>query len=466
MTKEELDLILQKGEGYKFEFKENVNSDLSKEMVAFANSSGGRIFLGVNDDGRIIGIERTNDLSSKIQDIAQNCDPSIPLLISNYESIVILKIAEGLNKPYRNSKGFFIRNGANSQKMTTAEITAFLQTEGKVRFDEIVREDVDFDITFDQNAFSEFLKLSSISGALDPESLLQNLDSIVVAKTKIFFNNAGLLFFSKDPISHLFYCSVICALYKGNEKLTVLDRKELRGNLIQNVNDALLFLKKHLNLRYEINSTRREEILEIPEVALREAVINAICHRDYFEKGAQVMVEIFDDRVEISNPGGLPKGLTPEKFGKRSIARNPIIANLFQRARFIEKMGTGINRMRHAMQKATLPQPTFEFDGYFMVSFYKRSSDEGGMEGGIEGGIESGIESGIEGGIEGGRLNISDKQNDVLSLIRKNNRITIDEVANDLDINRSAAQKHFDGLKEKGIIVRRGRRSGYWEILV
>ena len=127
--------------------------------------------------------------------MAQNCDPSIPLHISDFEHIVILEIPEGLNKPYRNSKGFFIRNGANSQKMTTAEITAFLQTEGKVRFDEIVREDIDFDANFDQNAFSEFLRLSSIPGVLDPESLLQNLDSIVVTKDKSFFNNAGLLFF-------------------------------------------------------------------------------------------------------------------------------------------------------------------------------------------------------------------------------------------------------------------------------
>ena len=450
MTKEELELILKKGEGHKIEFKENVNSDLSKEMVAFANSSGGMILIGVNDNSQIIGAEKSNDLSSKIQDIAQNCDPSIPLHIFDFENIVILEIPEGLNKPYRNSKGFFIRNGANSQKMTTAEIAAFLQTEGKVRFDEIVREDVDFDSNFDKNAFSEFLKLSSIVGILDPESLLQNLDSIFVTKEKIFFNNAGLLFFSKDPIAHLFYCSVICALYKGTEKLTILDRKELRGNLIQNVDDALLFLKKHLNLRYEINSTRREEILEIPEVALREAVINAICHRDYFEKGAQVMIEIFDNRVEISNPGGLPKGLTPEKFGKRSIARNPIIANLFQRARFIEKMGTGINRMRQAMQGAKLPFPTFEFDGYFVVCLYKNSSAKGGIEGGIN---ITGI------------LKVPEKQKEVLELIRKNNQISIDEVAKKLDINRSAAQKHFEGLKRKNIIVRRGHRSGYWEIL-
>ena len=119
------------------------------------------------------------------------------------------------------------------------------------------------------------------------------------------------------------------------------------------------------------SATRRVEILEIPEIALREAVINAICHRDYFEKGANVMIEIFDNRVDITNPGGLPKTLNPKDFGKRSVARNPIIASLLQRANFIEKMGTGIHRIRKAMENAKLPEPKFGFDGFFSVSFYR-----------------------------------------------------------------------------------------------
>ena len=117
------------------------------------------------------------------------------------------------------------------------------------------------------------------------------------------------------------------------------------------IDETILFLKKHLNLRYEIKEIGREEILEIPEIAIREAVINAVCHRNYFEKGANVMVgKVFDSRVEISNPGSLPHGMTLEDFGKRSLTRNPTIASLLHRIRYIEKMGTGINRMKEASE--------------------------------------------------------------------------------------------------------------------
>lgn len=102
------------------------------------------------------------------------------------------------------------------------------------------------------------------------------------------------------------------------------------------------YLKQHLKVRYEFDgSPARKEIPEIPYEALREAVINAVIHRDYFEKGVNVMIEIFDDRVEITSPGGLPKGLKVEDFGKVSLLRNPNIANLMQRIEYIEKMGSG-----------------------------------------------------------------------------------------------------------------------------
>ena len=117
----------------------------------------------------------------------------------------------------------------------------------------------------------------------------------------------------------------------------------------------MIYLKQRLNVRYEFDGNpARIEIPEIPWEALREAVINAVIHRNYFEKGANVMVEIFDDRVEITSPGGLPKGLKEEDFGKISILRNPNIANLMQRIDYIEKMGTGIARMQKLLANAGL----------------------------------------------------------------------------------------------------------------
>lgn len=132
----------------------------------------------------------------------------------------------------------------------------------------------------------------------------------------------------------------------------------------------MIFLKQYIPLRYEMTGEpRRKEIPEIPYEALREAIINAAAHRDYFEKGTNIMVEMFDDRIEITNFGGLAKGLKPEDFGKKSVLRNPNIANLLHRAGYIEKMGTGINKMKNLISKAGLPPIKFEFDNFFTVTF-------------------------------------------------------------------------------------------------
>ena len=155
----------------------------------------------------------------------------------------------------------------------------------------------------------------------------------------------------------------------------ILDAKELNGDIMSKVDDAIVFLKKHLRMSYQIVSVRRENVLELPEDALREAVVNAVCHRDYFEKGTRVMVEIFDDRVDIVSPGGVCKGITPDNFGTISITRNSTLATLLHRSDYIEQMGTGIMRMRNATREAHVAEPEFDMSNFFKVTFRRSSPD-------------------------------------------------------------------------------------------
>ncbi len=480
MNKNELSLILQEGEGYTIEFKESVNSDLPKEMVAFANSSGGRIFVGITDASEIKGVISSNTLVSQIQDFANSCDPQVPVKIEHYENLIIIHVREGLNKPYRCAKGFYIRTGANSQKMTTRDITEFIQAEGKVRFDEIVRDDVVFENYFEPKVFCRFLELARITRTMNDNAILQNLGVLVHKNQKLYFNNAGLLVFSEQLSPHLYFANITCALYKGIEKVTVLDKKDYAGDLISNIEDAILFLKKHLNLRYEITSLRRKEILEIPEIALREAVVNAVCHRDYFEKGANIMVEVFDDRVQITNPGGLPKGLTPEKFGTLSVCRNPLIASLLQRANYIEKMGTGIYRIRKALAEAGNPEPVFDCDAFFTVIFKripqknvddKATTQETSLETGkttLETGkttLETGKTS-----LETGKTNLETSPKTtlekIINLIKGNPRITRKEMALLVGLTLGGLKYHLAKMEKAGIIIHVGAtKSGYWQII-
>ncbi len=131
MDKKELNFILQKGEGFKIEFKQAFDKSIAKEMVAFANAKGGKIFLGINDKGKIKGINVTNKLKSQIQDLANHCDPQVKIKLEILKDILVIDVLEGKDKPYKCSSGFYLKQGANSQKMTRDEILDFAIVEEK-----------------------------------------------------------------------------------------------------------------------------------------------------------------------------------------------------------------------------------------------------------------------------------------------------------------------------------------------
>jgi len=151
-------LKIQEGEGYKVEFKERL-ANLDREIVAFANASGGEIYLGVNDEGEIKGIEISNSLLSQIQDIARNCDPSVQINLKKYKQhdILLILVEEGENKPYKCKDGFFLRVGPNAQKLKRDEIIQFINDVGKVHFDEKINKRFDYPNHFSKEALLAFL---------------------------------------------------------------------------------------------------------------------------------------------------------------------------------------------------------------------------------------------------------------------------------------------------------------------
>ncbi len=455
-TEEELALILEEGEGYTLEFKRNINADLPKELVALANASGGRILIGVNDSNQIVGSGLSNKILAQIEVMAAACDPSVAIRIEKLtqHNVLVIHVPEGANRPHRCTKGFYLRNGASSQKMSTHDITAFIQAEGRVRFDQQLRLDLNWEAVLDEKRLHHFLQLTHITPKADTANLLLNLGAGDYKDGHFYLNQTGVLFFAKEPTQRLFHVSVVCALFKGTGKAYILDRKELTGNLLENVEEALIFLKKHLQLRWEITSasTRRKEILELPEVALREAMVNAVCHRDYLEQGAQVMVEIFDDRIEIYNPGGLPKGLPPKDFGRRSVCRNPNIAGLLLRCDYIEKMGTGIERIRAALEKENCPPVNIRYDTMFTLEFPRPTY---GQTQGAEDQTRQ----------EPRVLPREKTRVKILDLIAHNPRITTTQLASEINITPKGVEWQITQLKKDGLLKRVGpAKGGYWEV--
>lgn len=198
MDKGELQLILKEGEGYKVEFKESL-CNIDRELVAFANSSGGKILLGVTDEGAVKGISATNELKSRIQDIANNCRPKVRITLEGSHDVLIITVRESEDKPCECSSGFYKRIGANSQKMTRNEIIDFFKSEGKVRFDELMEPKFIYPKDFDRNKLRLFLQLAELSKIGDTEKLFTGLGVAEKQEGRLYFNNAGVLFFAKEP---------------------------------------------------------------------------------------------------------------------------------------------------------------------------------------------------------------------------------------------------------------------------
>ncbi|MBN2857462.1 MAG: putative DNA binding domain-containing protein [Candidatus Delongbacteria bacterium] len=446
MNEAEFEYILQNGESYLVEFKEDVNSSLSREVTAFANASGGKIYIGITDSGEVKGIKVTNKLKSQIQDIANNCQPAVKIELVQYENILIVIVPEGTEKPYQCSEGFFVRMGTNAQKMKRDQIIDFLYNEGRIRFEEQIHKKFDFKKDYSPAKLAGYLKMAGITQNLDDETVLINLGVAEKVNNELKMKNAGVLFFS-DSIQLLCeQATITCGVFDGTERFTVLNRKDYTQDIITNIDNALHFVRQELRVKYEMTGTaRRKEIYELPLDALREAVINAVVHRDYFLTGSHTVIEIFDDRIEISNPGGLPRGLTEKEFGKKAVRRNQLIASLLHRIDFVENMGTGITKIRTLLEESGSAQPQFEFGDFYSIKFTRER-------------IEPLNDPLIEPLIEPLR--------NLLNELRHNPKATKVELSHKMSISRATITRQLKKLKELSLIKRIGSdKSGHWEVI-
>ncbi|MEW5693995.1 MAG: RNA-binding domain-containing protein, partial [Candidatus Hydrogenedentota bacterium] len=291
LTKRDLEIILQQGEGQTIEFKESFTSSIAKDITAFANSIGGHIFIGIDDSSKIKGINITNNLKSQITDLAKNCDPQIPVTMQTLRNVIIVTIEEGANKPYQCKEGFFLRQGPNSQKLSRDQIIQFAIDESKIRFDTQINHNFIYPEDFDKSLWKQYLEAANISTKYKTEDVLINLNIAQKKSNNLLFNNAGVLLFAKEPCRFFQSAYVDAVVFKGKERFDVIDRKIFKSGLLENLSRTRIFFEEHLNVRYRYRKDwRREDIYELPIEALREAISNALMHRDYFMYGTNISV--------------------------------------------------------------------------------------------------------------------------------------------------------------------------------
>jgi ATP-dependent DNA helicase RecG len=210
----------------------------------------------------------------------------------------------------------------------------------------------------------------------------------------------------------------------------------------------MFWLKSKLNVRYNIEGEggkARKELWEIPEIVFKEAIINSLAHRDYYDKGGRIIIEVFNDRVEVTNPGGLVSSIAKNEFGKKSSSRNPLIFGLFERMRLVEQIGSGISRMRDLMKEEGLTPPEFNTDGMFTVIFRRPIQFDKWVVRWVD--------------------TLSENRIEILKNIYLNPKISKRELESIIGLNGSAIDKNIDFLKDLGLLERKGNtKSGHWII--
>ena len=455
--RQRINIIIQEGEGLTVEFKERFTPRIVEDMAAFANAKGGVIILGVRDDKAIIGEKLTNDLKARITSLARNCNPPIQVKIRQVQNIVAIEVPQGEEKPYGCGSGYFRRLDGTTQKMTNHELRVMFREHEETSFEEKINKDATWnDISGEK--IRNFLKEADIGiKKIVPRDILTSLN--VALDENI--TNAGVLFFVKKPRKFIFHALMTLIAFKGTDRVHIYDRQDVEDDLLTQFNTAEMFLRKHLNVRSEIIGMKRRDIYELPFEALREAVANAIIHRDYAMTGTSLMVEVHEDRVDIVNPGGLPKGLDKKDFGKISVRRNMRIADLFFRMDKVELAGTGIRKMREAMTAAGLPPPKIRQTTFFTITF--KRPDLKDKEGELKKRVGEKLAYGSEKSSEIGSEKSSEK---IFDTIRNNPKISARELSIIMGITPRAVEKRIAQLKKAGILQRIGSaKSGYWEII-
>lgn len=432
-----LNFILQEGEGYKIEFKERM-ADLDREIVAFANSSGGSIFLGVSDDCIIKGIQITNQLKSQIVDIARNCDPHIQVaLVSHHQNKVLeIKVLEGTDKPYRCRDGFYFRIGPSSQKMKRDEIVKLIHDSGKIHFDQAFNPAFNFNKDFSQEKLSQFLKYCDIKTHLTTKDILLNLGVVKEESHKLIFTNAGILFFAKSPQSFIPESYITAVRYSSSDRFSIIDKQDIYGDLIYQIEQSMSFILRNIAVEADLSFrskslARRENLYDYPPSALREAIVNAVTHRDYYYDGSHIYIHIYPDHIDIENPGGLPSGLSLENLGKRSVRRNRLIADLLHHAKYIERVGSGFDRMKQSLIQNNNPSLEVSATNFFDIRFYKRTPDISISE-------------------------LTQRQALLYQILIERNRITKNEAAIALQVSDDTAVRELNKLIKLGLIKKSG----------
>lgn len=360
-----IDTILTRPEGKTLEFKRDLSSPkpMLKTLVAFANTAGGRLVIGVDDDKQVVGVEDPLEEEERLCNLI--ADSIAPRLVPNIEMITVegktLLIAEvflsGSRPHFLRAEGpevgVYVRLGSTNRQADRELVAELRRSVEGGSFDELPMPALSSD-DLDLKAAQAHFKGKR---ALDEQGLL-TLKLLRREQGALVPTKGAVLLFGKDRLAHFPDAWIQCGRFTGTDKTHIFDHTELHEPLPQAVESILLFLKKHAMRAADLSGLHRKDVWSIPLTILREVVVNALLHADYSQRGAPIRVAFFDDRIEVENPGILLPGLTIEDM-KQGVSRirNPVIARVFRELNLIEQWGSGVRRIFEQAKAQGLPAP-------------------------------------------------------------------------------------------------------------
>ncbi|MBN2478945.1 MAG: putative DNA binding domain-containing protein [Parachlamydiales bacterium] len=364
------------------------NDQIVKTMIGFCNQNGGKLIIGVDNNRKIVGISE-NELNKALEyldkAIYEATSPSIiPRIYSQRigdKTIMILEVSSGMNKPYfRKSEGInngtYIRLGRTTLK-ATQEIIEELRWKSA---------GLDYEKMPNYQADKNELDLKKVQGFLSDrknhakvkisDDILQSYYLIFSEHIKCYLTIAGILLFGKNPQKYLSEAMIICSHFKGISGRDALAFIDCESTLFDQFEQAYSFILSRLSKSFKIQGPKREEKLEIPETAIREALLNAIVHRNYHIK-APIKIAIYEDRIEIFSPGQFPGPLNVNQLTSGlTYLRNPAICKVFREANYIEKLGTGFITIFDEYEKNNLKKPQVIEGENFIKCILPRKKEE------------------------------------------------------------------------------------------
>jgi len=468
-------------EKYNLELKEQVNFEEPKKYLkavsSFANGYDiGYIIFGVEDGTRkIVGVKDIKksyeEISNRIKTrIDPSITPTIDIIDIEGKKLIVVKVIPGQNTPYyyanKGTRIAYIRKGDQDCEANSIELNELILRGKNIGWDEQITDNYYKDFTFE--SMKKYFK--DIKGYnIDKNSLI----SFNLLKEDRL-TNAALLYSDQNPVVGSF---IACTRWNGLKKISAKDDIEYYGSILSQIDNAMEFIKKHMSNGWvKEGKLARREIPEYDLDSLREALINSEAHRLYLMRGTNIEVGFYDDRIEIVSCGGLGYGKTIEEFLKRptSERRNQLVCDIFSRLDFMERRGSGIEKMLDAYENDE-KKPKFEvFNEVFVVTFYSRlyrkvdvKEEKVDVKEEKVDVKEEKVDVNLIDNIKERYPQLRKTNIHILELIVENNNITQEEISNKLNKSKNSIYRNIKKLKELDIIERIGAdKNGYWKIKI